>query len=94
MMGLTRGFLAQGARHVISTLWPVSDRASAQFMNLFYGHLHRVGSVAEALQAAQQELKAMPDFRHPYYWAAYVLTSVSPADGMKFEGGTDGLVSR
>lgn len=95
MMGLTRGFLAQGARHVISTLWPVSDRASAQFMALFYQHLHSAGSVAEALRAAQQDLKALPDFRHPYYWAPYVLTSVSPADAMKFDANAGaGLVSR
>jgi CHAT domain-containing protein/tetratricopeptide (TPR) repeat protein len=86
MMGLTRGFLAQGARHVISTLWPVSDRASAQFMALFYAKLHSGSSVAEALKTAQMELKALPDFRHPYYWAPYVLTSVSPVDAMSFGG--------
>lgn len=85
MMGLTRGFLAQGARHVISTLWPVSDRASAQFMGLFYRNLREGGSVAQALRAAQQQLKALPEFRHPYYWAPYVLTTVSPADAMDFE---------
>jgi CHAT domain-containing protein len=84
MMGVTRGFLAQGAHHVISTLWPVSDRASAQFMSLFYGNLREGGSVAQALRAAQQQLKAMPEFRHPYYWAPYVLTTVSPADAMDF----------
>ncbi len=84
MMGLTRGFLAQGARHVISTLWPVSDRASAQFMALFYANLRSTGSVAEALRSAQQELKALPEFRHPYYWAPYVLTTVSPVDEMRF----------
>lgn len=84
MMGLTRGFLAQGARHVISTLWPVSDRASAQFMALFYANLRSNGSVAEALRSAQLELKALPEFRHPYYWAPYVLTTVSPVDEMRF----------
>ncbi|MGV3590840.1 MAG: CHAT domain-containing protein [Gammaproteobacteria bacterium] len=85
MMGVTRGFLAQGARHVISTLWPVSDRASAQFMDMFYRNLYEGGSVAQALRAAQQQLKAIPEFRHPYYWAPYVLTTVSPADAMRFE---------
>jgi CHAT domain-containing protein len=84
MMGLTRGFLAQGAHHVISTLWPVSDRASAQFMALFYEALHGSGNVAEALRAAQQELKALPEFRHPYYWAPYVLTTVSSVATLRF----------
>lgn len=85
MMGVTRGFLAQGAHHVISTLWPVSDRASAQFMSLFYRNLREDGSVAQALRNAQQQLKAIPEFRHPYYWAPYVLTTVSPEDAMRFE---------
>ncbi len=84
MMGVTRGFLAQGARHVISTLWPVSDRASARFMALFYENLRSTGSVTGALQAAQQQLKALPEFRHPYYWAPYVLATVSPVDEMRF----------
>ena len=86
MMGVTRGFLAQGAHHVISTLWPVSDRASAQFMSLFYRNLREGGSVAQALRNAQQQLKAIPEFRHPYYWAPYVLTTVSPEDAMRFDG--------
>src|SRR5690606_30172804 len=33
---LTRGFHANGARFVVSSLWPVSDRASAIFMAAFY----------------------------------------------------------
>jgi CHAT domain-containing protein len=85
MMGVTRGFLAQGAQHVVSTLWPVSDRASAQFMALFYRNLRSAGGVAEALRAAQRDLKALPEFRHPYYWAAYVLTTVSKVDTMLFD---------
>lgn len=97
MMGLTRGFLAQGAHHVISTLWPVSDRASAQFMALFYRNLYEGRSVSEALRSAQQELKALPDFRHPYYWAPYVLTTVSPVEAMNFSsklaGGAAGAVN-
>jgi CHAT domain-containing protein len=76
--GLTRGFLAQGVRHVISTLWPVSDRASAEFMRFFYRNLDESKDVAVALQQAQLELARNPDYRNPYYWAGYVLTTVDP----------------
>lgn len=84
MMGLSRGFIAQGARHVISTLWPVSDRASADFMAIFYRHLLALGNVSHALQAAQNELQQNPGYRNPFYWAAYTLTSVSPDQNMAF----------
>lgn len=75
---LTRGFLVQGVKHVISTLWPVSDRASAEFMRLFYQELQKSSDVAKALQTAQQQLSSNASYRNPYYWAGYVLTSVSP----------------
>ncbi|MBU2098795.1 MAG: CHAT domain-containing protein [Gammaproteobacteria bacterium] len=88
MIGLTRGFIAQGARHVISTLWPVSDRASADFMAIFYRHLHDLGHVAQALQAAQNEMQQNTDYRNPFYWAAYVLTSASADQRMSFAPGS------
>ncbi|MEC8859743.1 MAG: CHAT domain-containing tetratricopeptide repeat protein [Pseudomonadota bacterium] len=84
MMGLTRGFIAQGARHVISTLWPVSDRASAEFMAIFYRHLHQTGHVADALKSAQLELQQNPNYRAPFYWAAYVLTSTHQDPQLRF----------
>jgi len=73
-MSLARGFLAQGANHVISTLWPVPDRESAEFMGYFYHALHsQKQSVQKALQAAQLRMSS----RHPLYWGSYILTSVS-----------------
>jgi CHAT domain-containing protein len=80
MMSLTRGFLAQGASHVVSTLWAVEDRASADFMELFYRQLVNGGSVKEALRAAQWELSLRPRYRDPFFWASYVLTTVAPDD--------------
>ncbi len=77
MMSLARGFHAQGADHVISTLWPVADRASADFMKLFYHAYQTRGlSAADALRAAQNELRSSMRYKAPYYWAPYVLSSV------------------
>ncbi|MAY54899.1 MAG: hypothetical protein CMQ46_07075 [Gammaproteobacteria bacterium] len=84
MMGLARGFMVQGAKHVISTLWPVSDRASADFMAIFYRHLHQTGNVADALKSAQLDMQQNPNYRDPFYWAAYTLTSVSPDPSLTF----------
>jgi CHAT domain-containing protein/tetratricopeptide (TPR) repeat protein len=85
MMSLTRGFLAQGASHVVSTLWEVEDRAAAEFMALFYEQLVKRGSAREALRAAQWELSQRPRYRDPFFWASYVLTTVAPNDRMTFE---------
>jgi CHAT domain-containing protein len=72
---LARGFLSQGAKHVISTLWPVSDKASARFMALFYHNLQQTGDVALAMQAVQKNFMEDPLYRNPYYWAGYVLAT-------------------
>lgn len=78
MMSLSRAFLGQGVRHVISTHWPVSDRASAEFMNLFYNALYKEKKdITEALQIAQLKLSQNSNYRAPFYWAPYVLTSIS-----------------
>jgi tetratricopeptide (TPR) repeat protein len=84
MMSLTRGFIAQGASHVISTLWPVSDRASADLMNLFYNQLLSGAPVAQALRNAQSELRSQPRYRDPLFWGAYMLTTTTPDDRMVF----------
>jgi len=75
MLGLSRGFLSQGAGHVISTLWPVSDKASALFMGLFYQKLHESENIDIALAHAQKQLRFSPGFNHPFYWAPYSLKS-------------------
>jgi CHAT domain-containing protein len=76
MMSLARAFIGQGVDHVVATQWPVSDRASAEFMRLFYTALETDRlPVAEALRAAQLQLQQNPRYRAPFYWAPYVLTS-------------------
>lgn len=77
-MSLSRSFLAQGVNSVVSTLWPISDAATALFMKEFYhGIRDRNLSAASALQSAQKSLKQHPRYRDPFYWGAYVLTSLS-----------------
>ncbi|WDE05289.1 CHAT domain-containing protein [Thalassomonas viridans] len=85
MLGLSRGFIAQGAKHVISTLWPVADKASAKFMQLFYQHLKQLGEVDRALSKAQDDMRSLPAYRHPFYWATYVLNTVSPEQTITFD---------
>jgi CHAT domain-containing protein len=84
MMSLTRGFIAQGASHVVSTLWAVSDQASAEFMAVFYARLVERGAVTEALRDAQREIGQRVQYQSPFYWAPYTLTTVEPDEKMLF----------
>lgn len=72
-VGLQRAFLARGARSVLVSLWSVSDRATELLMRSFYSHWLAGKPKAEALRLAQEEVRAMPEFVDPRYWAAFQL---------------------
>lgn len=89
IISLARAFGAAGARSTIASLWAVADRSSAQLMSRFYLYLSNGESRSRALALAQRDLLAddegwfdtltratgvAPDYRHPYYWSAFVLT--------------------
>jgi CHAT domain-containing protein/Tfp pilus assembly protein PilF len=73
LVGLTRAFLFAGSDSVLASLWQVNDRSTLELMNGFYSEL-RESDKADALARAQRAM-ARPDsrYRHPYYWAAFVL---------------------
>lgn len=74
MMGLARAFMTQGSKSVLATLWPISDRASAEFMDDFYDELVlRHKQPAEALRLAQNRLRATPRYKNPWFWAPFTL---------------------
>lgn len=60
------------SRAVVASLWPVDDAATAHLMAAFYRGLGAADAAA-ALQSAQRELLADEAYRHPYYWAPFVL---------------------
>jgi CHAT domain-containing protein len=68
-----------GSPRVIVSLWKVDDAATRALMKSFYEHWREGGlSTAEALRAAQDEIRKDPQWRDPRYWAAWVLWG--PAD--------------
>jgi CHAT domain-containing protein len=73
LLGLTRAWLAAGARAVLATHWPVSDDGGP-FFAAFYRRLGQGQHPAAALRAAQVEMAAAGGWRaSPRYWAAYFL---------------------
>jgi len=72
MLSLARSFLAAGSARVISTLWRVSDRRTAQLMRHFYeGYLRQGVPPGEALRQAQLAMLRDPKTAAPYYWAGF-----------------------
>jgi len=73
-VGLTRAFLAAGARRVVASLWPVADASTGRLMARFYEELLRRGRpVDQALNRARATLWSERETAHPYYWAPFVL---------------------
>lgn len=58
-IGLPSGFLYAGSMNVVSTLWKVDDFATAIFMIKFYQELQPQKSVAVALNATQNWMRAV-----------------------------------
>jgi len=74
LVGLSHAFMSAGSKSVVSSLWNVDDRATADLMRKFYESMLQQGmSPAAALRAAQ--LGMMRDTRSsaPYYWAGFVI---------------------
>ena len=73
VVGLTRAFLAAGARSVLATLWAVDNKATFYFMKSFYQHLKSGESASASLQQAMKEMRKKPEWSHPYYWAPFFI---------------------
>ena len=73
-LGLAGVAIKAGCRAALASLWFVSDQASALMVDEFYRALAKPGTTkATALQHAQTVLRNDPRFRHPRYWAPYII---------------------
>ena len=79
VLGLTRAFLYAGSRSVVASLWNVNDTATAELMKSFYANLRKGEAKDEALRQAKLSMlkSKQPGWRHPYYWAPFVLVGAN-----------------
>lgn len=73
LMGMTRAWIAAGARSVITSRWPTPDDSGALFAQ-FYQHFREQpqAGAAAAFQNAQLDMLRTGDWRsNPLYWAAF-----------------------
>lgn len=74
LVGLSRGFIYAGTPSLMATIWEVDDRSTSILMKEFYENWHKKGMTKpEALRQAQLTLKDMPEYRHPFYWAPFIV---------------------
>ena len=73
--GLAGVAVKSGARSALATLWFVDDEATRLALTQFYSKLYENPhlSKARALQEAQVSLIQQPRYRHPAYWAPFML---------------------
>ncbi|TGV04838.1 CHAT domain-containing protein [Flavivirga rizhaonensis] len=70
--GLQRAFKMAGVNIIIMTLWEVSDKETAEFMDLFYTKWKAINNPKKAFKEAQSVM--MEKYRkYPEKWAAFVL---------------------
>jgi CHAT domain-containing protein len=75
-LGLAGVAVRAGARSALATLWSIPDESSADLVADFYAKLAQPGATrAQALRSAQLAVLARPEFRHPFYWAPFLLIS-------------------
>jgi CHAT domain-containing protein/tetratricopeptide (TPR) repeat protein len=74
--GLRRAFQMAGARTVISALWPIDDKSTAEFMGqLFSAQNEDLPHVMQRIALSRiSALRSQGKSDHPFFWAAFVAT--------------------
>jgi len=72
IIGLNRSFLYAGSPSVVSTLWSIDDKVTADFMDDFYTQIKGGKGIAHSLKQAQVDM--IKRKYEPYYWAPFILT--------------------
>jgi CHAT domain-containing protein len=73
VVGLSWGFLVAGCPATIVSQWKVESASSTDLMIELHRQLHAGAENAEALRQASLKLRKDPRYRHPFYWAPFVL---------------------
>ncbi len=74
IISLSRALAYAGAKSIISTLWEVNDKSTAELMRYFYTRLQEGATKDQALRSARKDYFTATTGRgnHPFFWAAFV----------------------
>jgi CHAT domain-containing protein len=94
VLSIAHAFQYAGCPSMVTSLWQVDEKASAQILELFYDNLSKNWNKARALREAKLEYlkrQKTTQLKAPYYWAGLVLVGddqpiflASPGQGMLF----------
>jgi len=73
LQGLSQALFVAGASSAMLTLWNVNDVSTSYLMQTMYQRLQDEAEKSEALRQAQLFLLHDLTYRHPCYWAPFVL---------------------
>src|SRR4030095_7439926 len=81
VVGMSWAFFVAGTRSMLVSQWKVNSASTSQLMVNFYHsskpiHPHSDSNVATALRVANLQLIREQRFRHPFYWAGFVLVGI------------------
>lgn len=74
IMSMARAFRYAGCPNIVMSLWQADDHSTASLMQQFYTRLKEGLPKDEALRQARLDFLEQNAQKHPYYWAAFVLT--------------------
>jgi CHAT domain-containing protein len=73
VVGLSWSFFAAGASSAVVSQWSVDSSSTTDLMIAFHERLRAHASAADALRGAALALLGVPAYRHPFYWAGFVV---------------------
>ncbi|MFN7927879.1 MAG: CHAT domain-containing tetratricopeptide repeat protein [Blastocatellia bacterium] len=74
VIGLTWAFLIAGCPTLVASQWEVRDDSTSALMTRFHRALKTSAQPkAEALRQAALALMKLPQYKHPYHWAGFVV---------------------
>lgn len=75
--GMSWAFFMGGTRSIVVSEWKVNSVSTSHFMITFYQALNsglkESSGKTEAMQSAALKLMREPGYRHPFYWAPFVM---------------------
>ncbi len=72
LLGMERALIYAGAPALLLSQWQVDSEATARWMQAFY-EAGRTQPLPEAARTALKTVRALPQYQHPHYWAAFTL---------------------
>jgi CHAT domain-containing protein len=72
VMNMGRAFQYAGVRHILMTLWSVSEITTVQLTERIFARLKNGQEPLDAVRGARADLR-QAGYDHPYFWAPFIL---------------------